>query len=245
MREESYVDNGEATNEQTNEAESEEQAASLRTDGESSMAVEGAGENATISEFVENSPAPQHPCTNCGKAFDTGPALGGHLANCRPDSDRPWTDPELLEELYNGEDLRLHEIADRFEVDYRTVWRSFDRFDIERDEAPQNHPGVRFETYLVGERLDRGYERWVHSGEDGSRQTVRISQLAAVAWFGFDEVVGNDVHHDLPIPWINFEANLQALDHAEHSRLESRRCWESEDKIDHETPGYDWAGIER
>ena len=216
--------------------------ARVRTDG--GMAVESTGRNTTLGEFVEDTPSSQYPCTNCDQVFDTGPALGGHLSYCRDDSNRPWTDPELLEELYHGEeDLSIQAIADQFDVDYRTIWNVFDAHDIERDEARQNHPGVPFETYRVRENRVRGYERWVHTAEDGSRQTVRIHRLAAVAWHDFDAVAGNDIHHDLPFQWLNVEWNLLPLNHGEHTRLEAQRR-NGDETGDIPTPGYDWAGVE-
>lgn len=184
----------------------------------------------------------EYACECCEKGFGSPQALGGHLSYCR--DDRPWADPELLEELYHGEEnLSLHGIADRFSVDYRTIWNAFDEFDIDRDESPQNHPGVRFETYRVRENRVRGYERWVHIAEDGSSQTVRIHRLAAVAWHDLDAVAGNDIHHDLPFQWLNVEWNLLPLDHGEHTKLEAqRRNGDGTDDVP--TPGYDWAGVE-
>ena len=183
----------------------------------------------------------EYACECCEKRFDSPQALGGHLSYCR--DDRPWTDPKLLEELYHGEeDLSLHGIADRFNVDYRTIWNAFDDHDIERDEAGQDNPGVYFETYRVRENGVRGYERWVHVDGDGTRQPVRVHRLAAVAWNDFESVCNKDIHHDLPFQWLNVDWNLLPLDHGEHSSLEAQRR-NGDGNGDVPTPGYDWAGV--
>jgi len=46
--------------------------------------------------------------------------------------------------------------------------------------------------------------------------TILIHRLAAVAWFGYDAVAENVIHHKLPIEWVNIEANLEPMDNAEH-----------------------------
>lgn len=51
---------------------------------------------------------------------------------------------------------------------------------------------------------------------------VPIHRLAAVAWFGYDTVVGKDVHHRVPIPWLNVESNLTPVPSPEHSLLTAR-----------------------
>jgi hypothetical protein len=51
---------------------------------------------------------------------------------------------------------------------------------------------------------------------------VKIHRLAAVAWFGYEAVVGKDVHHVSGIPWDNREDNLEPLDPSEHRRRHAK-----------------------
>jgi len=48
---------------------------------------------------------------------------------------------------------------------------------------------------------------------------VRHHRLCAVAWFGWNVVEGNDVHHRVNIPWLNTESNLLPIPGAEHGVL--------------------------
>lgn len=66
------------------------------------------------------------------------------------------------------------------------------------------------------ETMTDGVERvrtWPNGGD------VLIHRLCAVAWFGEDAVTGNDVHHRVPIPWLNVESNLTPLPPEEHAHL--------------------------
>lgn len=69
-----------------------------------------------------------------------------------------------------------------------------------------------------------GYEYWMdhHRGE---RSMIPVHRLAAVAWFGYDSVVGNDIHHKNHIPWDNREDNLEPMTHSEHSTYHNNVRW--------------------
>lgn len=64
---------------------------------------------------------------------------------------------------------------------------------------------------LTGE----GYE---YVTEDGStqEQPVYIHRLVAVAEYGIDAVKDMDVHHKVPIQWLNVPDNLEPVDPIEH-----------------------------
>lgn len=69
-----------------------------------------------------------------------------------------------------------------------------------------------------------GYERcrgnWQkESGEWVNTRQLSIHRLCVVAWDGYDAVEDRDVHHRLPVPWLNVESNLLPVPSAEHSVL--------------------------
>lgn len=61
-----------------------------------------------------------------------------------------------------------------------------------------------------------GYERAVCAGSD---EAVKIHRLAAVAWFGYEAVVENDIHHTTRVPWDNREDSLEPLSKSDHAAL--------------------------
>lgn len=62
-----------------------------------------------------------------------------------------------------------------------------------------------------------GYEL-SHVNVDGGGEAVRIHRLAAVAWFGWDAVVGNVIHHKNTHKRDNREENLEPMPHEEHMK---------------------------
>ena len=81
-------------------------------------------------------------------------------------------------------------------------------------------------TYWTQKNEYGGYEkahgnRQLESGEWVNTGQVPVHRLCAVAWFGFDAVAGSDVHHRVPIPWLNVESNLAPLPSEEQSLITS------------------------
>jgi transposase len=129
--------------------------------------------------------------------------------------------PVIIRWLYHGKGLTLKEVGKRLGIHANTVRRRMQEYDISRrspidnrDYNGRRNPKWVPYTYYYTRR--DGYERWI-SGADGRQ--VRVHRLAAVAWFGYDAVVGNHVHHVNDIPWDNREANLQPIDPSEHQSL--------------------------
>lgn len=46
-----------------------------------------------------------------------------------------------------------------------------------------------------------------------------VHRLAAVAWYGWDAVAGNEVHHRVPVSWLNVESNLMPIPTEEHRMI--------------------------
>jgi len=115
-------------------------------------------------------------------------------------------DAEGLRRMYVDERMTPNEIADELGVHFSTIYRRLDRHDIERD------PRIQFNT--VGE----GYEEVVTP--EGER--AYIHRLVAVAEYGFDAVVGNDIHHSNGVTWDNRPGNVEPISHGDHTVLHKR-----------------------
>jgi len=59
----------------------------------------------------------------------------------------------------------------------------------------------------------------VASDSVGGKQYVRIHRLLAVATYGYDEVVGKEVHHKNEIKWDNRPENIVPVTSEEHRRM--------------------------
>ncbi len=127
--------------------------------------------------------------------------------------------PAYLAELYHEHGKTLKEIATQLGVAKSTITRRFQKYDIDRREW-----GGRGYDHVVPYRTDHeGYERWRHQYRDESgakkEDVIAIHRLCAVAWFGFDSVADDVVHHESNIPWDNRESNLTIMNHTRHSKL--------------------------
>lgn len=116
---------------------------------------------------------------------------------------------EWLREKYHTERLDTNEMADLARVGASTIRYWMDKHGIERI---KNGPKIRPARFFTDHH---GYER-VEDGKTGKR--LPVHRLAAVAWFGWEEVVGRDVHHSNGIKWDTRESNVKPMDHGEHAR---------------------------
>lgn len=129
----------------------------------------------------------------------------------------PYMDEEWLREKYIDEGLSTYKIADLCDVSQRTIMNWLEHFDIPTED--------------VGPRSGRGNQSWVeyagfstnnygyevsYSSWGGEEDWFVIHRLSAVAWFGWDAVVEREVHHRIPIKWLNVEPNLHPLPKQEH-----------------------------
>lgn len=143
---------------------------------------------------------------------------GSEAMQLRHSKDAPWRDKETLERLHVDEELSAYQIAERLGCASSTADRWLNHHDIERRSKTE---AVRLRQGVDRAHFDtnpRGYER-ARAAYRGHTDTVRLHRLAAVAWFGFDAVVGKVVHHRNAIPWDNRESNLQLLTESEHAAV--------------------------
>lgn len=151
----------------------------------------------------------------------SGGVYGG--CNRREDISRSQ---EWWREQYVEQCKSARELANELKTGHKTIIRRLEEHNIEtrsRSEAVSKaigtiHPNI----YLGGN--DRPY--WVaQSANPESRvpDSFLVHRLAAVAWFGWDAVVNNDIHHKNGHTLDNRECNLDPVDHAEHTRIHYER----------------------
>lgn len=133
----------------------------------------------------------------------------------------------VLVKWYYEDGLTQTEIAEKFGPDVKQWTVSYW---MQKDDIA---PGKTTEAAAEASRVQRanfrhwptGHECWEARYRD-EMDYVSVHRLAAVAWSGFDEVAGNDVHHKNEVPWDNREENLTLLppdDHRSHHAEEARR----------------------
>jgi len=140
---------------------------------------------------------------------------------------------EKLEELYS--EYGSARISERLGVDRNTVLAALEAAEIpirthseswelrrkrgDYTEPPEEYqnpePGLPYVTF------NEGY------GFIGHRDyCIPVHRLAAIAWYGFDAVDGNHVHHKNGVRWDNREENLEPLSMTEHRRHHAQEMWD-------------------
>lgn len=131
-----------------------------------------------------------------------------------------YKDEDWLRDRYWGDNLSAADMAELAECSDETILRYMREYGIpRRDMSSAVSYGKRRQhgEYVPFRTHDRGYEYWrgTFKGEDEGR--VAIHRLASVAWYGFDAVKDNVVHHENNIPWDNREDNLSVMATSEHA----------------------------
>ena len=119
---------------------------------------------------------------------------------------------QKLRELYVERGMSANKVADEIGCSRGPVVNRLREYGID----------VRGKNPVSFEVSYNGYER-SRVFIDGKTKTVRVHRLAAVAWFGWDAVVGNVVHHKSGHPRDNREENLEPMANAEHTATHNRK----------------------
>jgi len=153
-------------------------------------------------------------CEVCGDEFDTQRGVSLHKGQVH--SEQKWRDKELMERLYLDEKKNIYEIAEFVDSNPVTVHKWLNRHGIERRSISESQRLRHGTEAPVSLKIHRDGYPVSHFYHENEYFEVRIHRLAAVAWYGFDEVVGKDVHHKNNIPWDNREENLEPMTPSEH-----------------------------
>lgn len=155
-------------------------------------------------------------CDDCGREFPKEYSLKTHKQHC---DDEPYKDRETLYEMYHENGMTQAEIAEEFGCCDLTISNWMDKLDVDTKDCdwkvskqgPQNPAFVNHACYSTDER---GYSYWQSKADDN--KTVSVHRLAAVAWFGIDEVKDKVVHHENGVKWDTREDNLSVMTDPEH-----------------------------
>jgi transposase len=156
---------------------------------------------------------------------------------------QPYQDKEWLEEQYWEQGKSCNEIGEEVGVNGGTVVYWMQKHDISRRDwrgALMDKVGVNRANYYT---CTSGHEKWKASDTEGGEDMCSVHRLAAVAWFGWDAVVGNDVHHDNNVPWDNREENLTPMGDSEHMQHHAKE-FKDKDGIEQNFGGMrDYDGV--
>lgn len=127
-------------------------------------------------------------------------------------SDKPWENRELIERLYNDEELSAKDIAIVLDCSGATIGKWLDKHGIEK-RTPGQAISLAYGSlhYVPLIQHTDGYEEW-KVGKDA----VHVHRLMAVCKWGVDAVEGMHVHHKSGIPWDNRMDNLELVPPTEH-----------------------------
>lgn len=143
---------------------------------------------------------------------------------------QPYRDPEVLRRLYWSEGLDIHQIAERYGVHQKTIWRWFEKYNIDRREASRagsTQRGTRYQKFTPYGVDHQGYEVWSGSTAVDGFSTTFVHQLLAVA-DGADpyKVYGGcayQIHHKNGVKWDNRPGNVELLTAKEHAAKHPER----------------------
>jgi len=152
----------------------------------------------------------EHQCPDCSDSFSSLDSLNKHR-NKSKGHYVPWQDKDLLEELYIEEKLTARAIAEELQTTKSTVCRWLNRHDIEIDESRALREQLKSPAYIHTHKS--GYV-YVSASDD----TILLHRLLAVAEYGLESVVNNQVHHKNGVAWDNRPENLELMDIAEHAK---------------------------
>jgi DNA-binding XRE family transcriptional regulator len=154
-----------------------------------------------------------------------------------------YKDADWLERKYWEENLTTHEMGDIVDMNHGTIVYWMAKHDIPRKnniELIKQRCRKEYATYFTKKS---GHEAWQTSDTEGGEDYCAVHRLAAVAWFGWDAVVGNDVHHDNNVPWDNREENLTPMGDREHMQHHAKE-FKDKDGIEQNFGGMrDYDGV--
>jgi len=114
-------------------------------------------------------------------------------------------DHAWLKQKYHVEGWSLHDIGDECDVTAASVQYQMDKHEIPTRVSNSEKPPSFYTD-------KEGYERVTCCSTP-----VRVHRLMAVAEFGFDEVVGKEVHHESDVPWDNRFENFMLMTKSQHT----------------------------
>lgn len=131
-----------------------------------------------------------------------------------------YRDEDWLREKYLKERLSAADIGELAGCSDETVLRYLRKYNIpRRDMSTAVAYGKRRQhgEYTPFRTHERGYEYWRGKFKGETEGRVAVHRLAAVAWYGYDAVCDNVVHHKNNVPWDNRPKNLEVMTNGDHA----------------------------
>lgn len=153
-------------------------------------------------------------CDICGKEVRTEQGLNAHRTRVH---DTPWSDKEVLKDLYLDKQMNAVEIAEKFYVNKATILRWLEHHDIQRRDNNVEIMRVHSSKPASFKTGFRGYEKWKFKHKDRYIH-IPVHRLLAVSEFGLDALDGKVVHHKNGVKWDNRPDNIELLTGSEHSK---------------------------
>lgn len=159
----------------------------------------------------------EYVCTynNCKSAFET--KRGRSLHEGQKHKDPVWRSKEKLEQLYLQEKKNIYEIGEELDANPVTIHKWLNRHDIPRRTRSESQRLRHGTKAPVSIKIHRDGYLTSYFNHKNEYFEVRIHRLAAVAWFGFDEVRDKVIHHKNTHRMDNRESNLEPMTLGEHS----------------------------
>lgn len=123
---------------------------------------------------------------------------------------------EVMRRLYIEKQMTEREIARRVGCSRDKIQNRLEKFGFERRSMGEAR-ALRELRKPLTLKMNNGY-RNCRTHHKGVQYNVRIHRLAAVAWFGWDAVVGKVVHHKNSHKLDNREENLEPMTNSAHTK---------------------------
>lgn len=143
------------------------------------------------------------------------------------ESKKRYKDPDVLRALYWEEDMSFREIADRYGVHQKTVWRWFEKYNIDRHAPTGGRVEGQKSNKLAYGDDPSGYCKWSGTIDIDGFSTTFVHQLLAVA-DGADPYKvysGGEyhIHHKNGVKWDNRPENIEVVTPKEHAEKHPER----------------------
>ena len=132
--------------------------------------------------------------------------------------DKLYRNETVLRHLYLEKEMVMAEVAEELDCSRASVSLWLDRYEVEKpDEARRARMQYKGKPVPLTHNA-YGYEAWRHRHR-GDRWWVVVHRLAAVAWFGYEAVAGNVIHHKNGCKFDNREENLEPMSNSAHTTI--------------------------
>jgi len=135
-------------------------------------------------------------------------------------TEKKWRDPDILRELYHERGMSQDQIGEKLGCSGTTVGKWMDRHEVEADNPDylQAAHSARRKNIVNLHTKNDGYERFEDTYK-GDNYRFYHHRLLAVAEYGYEAVLENEVHHQNTIQWDNRPQNIELKRESLHCKM--------------------------